>query len=132
MNRKKVIRRHKRNRRIARFLFLMCCLGCFLGGFQLRSIQTAMAADTVSKNMVMQAGSEETISVPIPEQSEPRQKYFTSISISAGDSLYGIAERYISYEYETMQDYIREVREINHITGNDIRQGSYITIPYYK
>lgn len=58
-------------------------------------------------------------------------KYFTTISVEAGDTLWDIAEEYRTVEYASVQDYIDEVKEINHITGDDITTGCYLTVPYY-
>lgn len=72
--------------------------------------------------IVANAGTEDTTS---------DYKYYTSIEIQHGDSLWSIAETYVSDEYDSIQDYIDEIKEINHIDGDTITQGSYICIPYY-
>lgn len=61
-----------------------------------------------------------------------RQKYYTSVDIEEGDTLWGIAEEYMTEEYEDRDAFIDEVCEMNHITGNMIRTGSTILVPYYK
>lgn len=58
-------------------------------------------------------------------------KYFTVIEVEAGDTLWEIAQEYRTSEYYSLQDYIKEVREINHISGDEITSGCYLTIPYY-
>lgn len=59
-------------------------------------------------------------------------KYFTTVQIEAGDTLWDISQEYISPEYASIQDYIDEVESINHISVDDITAGCYITIPYYS
>lgn len=59
-------------------------------------------------------------------------KYYTSIEIHSGDTLWSIASDYITDDYENMDEYINEVCEINHITENEIHSGQYITVPYYS
>lgn len=59
------------------------------------------------------------------------QKYFTSITVEAGDTLWDIANEYRSLEYATNQEFINEVKEINHITGDEITTGCNIIIPYF-
>lgn len=60
------------------------------------------------------------------------QKYYTSIEIEKGDTLWSIAEEYMTEEYESRNDYIDEVRQMNHITGSEIQYGRTILVPYYK
>lgn len=60
-----------------------------------------------------------------------RQKYFTHITIEAGDTMWDIASRYITDEYDSVNAYINEVEHMNHITGDEITEGSSIMIPYY-
>ena len=57
-----------------------------------------------------------------------RYKYYTSIQVEPGSSLWEIA----SSEYEDLDDYIREVRQINHLDQDTIYAGSYLCIPYYS
>jgi LysM domain. len=61
-----------------------------------------------------------------------KSKYYTSIQIQEGDSLWSIADKYISSEYETIQYYIEEVKSINHLTDEHINEGLFLTIPYYS
>ncbi|HJD40094.1 MAG TPA: LysM peptidoglycan-binding domain-containing protein [Candidatus Blautia stercoripullorum] len=61
-----------------------------------------------------------------------RYKYYTSIQVEPGSSLWDIAEKYASSEYESLEAYIREVRRINHLDGDTIYAGSYLCIPYYS
>ncbi len=58
-------------------------------------------------------------------------KYFTVIEVEAGDTLWGIAKEYRTSEYASLQEYIKEVREINHISGDEITSGCFLTIPYF-
>lgn len=61
-----------------------------------------------------------------------RYKYYTSIQVEPGSSLWEIAREYASSEYEDLEDYIREVRQINHLDQDTIYAGSYLCIPYYS
>ena len=44
----------------------------------------------------------------------------------------GDCPEYASSEYEDLDDYIREVRQINHLDQDTIYAGSYLCIPYYS
>lgn len=59
-------------------------------------------------------------------------KYYTSIQIQEGDSLWGLAQEYGATAYINSEDYIAEVKEINHLQGDEIHSGQYLTIPYYS
>lgn len=63
---------------------------------------------------------------------EVNVKCFTSVMVPYGSSLYELAEEYSdSRFYDSYQDYIDEVKYINHI-DDDIKAGSYLVIPYYE
>ena len=59
-------------------------------------------------------------------------KYFTSIEVQAGTSLWDIAEEYMTEEYDSPQEYIQEVKNINHMNQDLIYEGSYLCVPYYS
>lgn len=59
-------------------------------------------------------------------------KYYTSIQIKQGDTLWSIATDYISPEYDNIQTYIAEVKELNQLGHDDIHSGHYLMIPYYS
>ena len=58
-------------------------------------------------------------------------KYFTTVYVETGDSLWSIASKYATKEYSDLDEYIREVKKINGLKGTQLKQGSYICVPYY-
>ena len=62
----------------------------------------------------------------------PLYKYYTSIRVGKGDSLWSIADRHADGYFESKQDFLQEVIQINHLLDSDIRQGDYLIIPYYS
>lgn len=67
-------------------------------------------------------------------QNEPEKnvyKYYTSIGIEQGDTLWDIAKVYMTDEYDGIEEYICEVRRINHLSGDRIYAGKYLVIPRY-
>ena len=52
--------------------------------------------------------------------------------VSSGDTLWDIAKEYRTEEYSDISSYIAEVREINHLSSNQITDGMYLCIPYYS
>ncbi|MBO5145130.1 MAG: LysM peptidoglycan-binding domain-containing protein [Lachnospiraceae bacterium] len=64
---------------------------------------------------------------------QPSYKYYKSIEVSKGDTLWSIANDNIDSEhYKSTYDYISEVKKMNSLTSDNIVSGSYITIPYYS
>ena len=59
------------------------------------------------------------------------EKYYTSILVEEGDTLWSIADEYMTSEYEDRDSFMDEVREMNHLTGSIIHAGSTLLIPYY-
>ena len=66
------------------------------------------------------------------EPKAPTYKYYTSIRVSSGDTLWDIANEYRTEEYSSISSYISEVREINHLKSNQITDGMYLCVPYYS
>ena len=65
--------------------------------------------------------------------SEVNYKYFTSYEVTKGDTLWTVASKNINYMYyHSIQDYIDEVMEINHMNNSTICVGESIIIPYFS
>jgi len=58
-------------------------------------------------------------------------KYFTTVYVETGDSLWSIANKYATKESGDLDMYIKEIQDINSLKGTKLRQGSYICVPYY-
>lgn len=56
--------------------------------------------------------------------------YFKSIVIQPGDTLWDIAEEYMSSEYSTVTEYIEELIELNQLDSESIKAGDYLLISY--
>lgn len=63
---------------------------------------------------------------------EVTYKYYTSVQIKAGDTLWEIASEYYTDDYDNMNVYIEEICELNHISEDEIHAGQYLTLPYYS
>jgi len=59
------------------------------------------------------------------------QKYFTTVQVNSGDTLWDLSQEYITSEYASVDDYIKEVEKINHISKDEITAGCYLVVPYY-
>ena len=64
---------------------------------------------------------------------QPSYKYFKSVEVAKGDTLWSIANDNIDYEhYKNTYEYVSEVKKMNSLTSDRIVAGSYIIIPYYS
>lgn len=61
-------------------------------------------------------------------------KYYTSITVEAGESLWSLADEYIDYDYyKDKNAYIAEVQSINHLDEKgSISAGQILIVPYYS
>ena len=59
-------------------------------------------------------------------------KYYTSVEVEYGDTLWGIASNYMTEEYRSLQDYIEEIKTLNGLQSDMIRSGQFLVIPYYS
>ena len=68
-------------------------------------------------------------SIPITTET----KYYKSIVVMPGDTLLEIAELNLSPEYNSAEEYMEEVRQMNHLDFDyKVHTGEYLLIPYYK
>ncbi|MDD6135566.1 MAG: LysM peptidoglycan-binding domain-containing protein [Lachnospiraceae bacterium] len=58
-------------------------------------------------------------------------KYYTCINIEANDTLWSIADSYITDEYNSIDQYIAEVKSINNLSSDKIYYGATLVVPYY-
>lgn len=66
------------------------------------------------------------------DSTEVSYKYYKSIVVANNDTLWSIAEKYMDGEhYDSINDYIREVKSMNDLTDDVIHYGEYLIIPYY-
>ena len=70
----------------------------------------------------------------IKSNANSKFKYYTSITVEAGENLWDIADEYIDYDiYENKNNYIAEVQSINHLDeSSTIVAGQMLIVPYYS
>ena len=60
-------------------------------------------------------------------------KYYKSITISKDDTLWSIAQQYMDEEhYDSVNDYINEVMQMNSLSSDKITYGNHLVVPYYS
>ena len=57
-------------------------------------------------------------------------KYYSSIQIQPGDTLWDIAEETMTSEYDSTAEYIEVLKEMNGLTSDHIEAGNYLTVAY--
>lgn len=105
MQREAVVRKQKNL--VILFIILLLSLGILLGG----SVNALASSDTDIASC---------------------NKYYTSIQVQSGDTLWSIADAYIDGYTITKLEYISEVCKLNGICEDEIHAGDYIVVPYYS
>jgi len=65
------------------------------------------------------------------QKTSDRLKLVASVEVKSGDTLWSIASAYISDEYDSIHDYIDEIKHCNGIVSDEIHAGNFIIVPYY-
>lgn len=75
-----------------------------------------------------------SFSAQASDKSRPASyKYYTSIQIEQGDTLWSIAnENMDPAHYESAAAYVNEIKIMNSLTSDKIVAGNYLIIPYYS
>ena len=58
-------------------------------------------------------------------------KYYTSITVMPGDTLYSIASDF-DLNYRDIDSHVMEIASINHLSDDVIYAGSSLIVPYYS
>lgn len=66
------------------------------------------------------------------EQGLITYKYYTSVTVQEGETLWDIANTFMSDEFSSIQKYIAEVKNINHLSNAKIYAGEELIVPYYS
>ena len=66
-----------------------------------------------------------------PALDVPQYKYYKSITIEQGDSLWSLAQEYNNNSNVSTDDYIDEIVQVNGLKNKTIHAGQHIVIAYY-
>lgn len=66
------------------------------------------------------------------EEEVHKYKYYTSVVVGNGETLWEIAKEHSSEEFASLNAYIDEVKSINHLTTDKIYAGEELIVPYYS
>lgn len=59
-------------------------------------------------------------------------RYYTSVCITKGESLWSIASRYKQNSPMSTSEYIEELKRMNSLKDELIHSGQYLTVVYYE
>ena len=82
--------------------------------------------------LISKAGNRNIVQEENVTEEPASYKYYTTVTVAVGETLWDIAKEYNSDEFGGIQNYIREVKSINHISGDRICAGDALTVPYYS
>ena len=71
-------------------------------------------------------------SVNASEKSASRVKGYVSVEILSGDTVWSIADKYISPEYSNVSELVNEIIKTNHLSEGRIIAGNYLVVPVYR
>lgn len=109
---KKRYEKEKRQREIRKKLFMVVFTFCLVVGLSLSYHALLSKANSASDII--------------------QYKYYKSVSVASGDTLWTLAAANYENGYENIEDYICEVKEINHLNTDTIQTGQFLVLPYYS
>ena len=68
----------------------------------------------------------------VGEDQQVYYKYYDNVKIQKGDTLWGYAEKFKSPDGMTCQEYITDVKRINHLRDDNLKANETIVLPYYS
>lgn len=66
------------------------------------------------------------------QSSQQQYKYYKSIEIKAGDSLWNIAKEYRTDAYDSTQEYVNELIILNNLSSEYLQEGQHLLVAYYE
>lgn len=72
------------------------------------------------------------LSARAEEEQQPQlHRYYTSIQLRQGDSLWNLAEHYRQGSGYSSQEYIDELKRMNGLKSEELHSGEYLTVVYF-
>ena len=65
-----------------------------------------------------------------PENKAVGSICYKSIEIEQGDTLWELAEEYMTDDYLSVQEYVQDLKRMNHLTDDTIISGQYLIVAY--
>lgn len=73
-----------------------------------------------------------TESIPTLAEADSREqgKFYKSITIQKGDTLWDLASEYMTDDYASVAEYVTVLKELNHLQGEKILAGNKLIVVY--
>lgn len=68
----------------------------------------------------------------INEEKAPIYRYYTAITVRCNDTLWDIAQEYITDEYSSVKAYMKDIMEVNGMKTDAVYYGQKLIVPYYS
>ena len=62
----------------------------------------------------------------------PSYTYYTAVTVHRGETLWSIASSHMTEEYASVNDYIREIKEVNGMKSSNLDYGQKLILPYFS
>lgn len=102
--------RRTANRRFRSFTVILLMILAFCSGFFGHTLLNARAEE---------------------EETPKLNRYYTSVQLRQGDSLWDIARQYSSGSGYSCREYVEELKRMNGLTSEQIHSGEYLTVVYF-
>lgn len=99
--------------------------------YRIRRRRKILAAGCIASAMVMAVSIMELTKADVQAEDSNRYKYYTSVEITSGLTLWDLAQTYMTEEYSDWRAYAIEVMDINHMYSTQLTSGNYVVVPYY-
>lgn len=66
------------------------------------------------------------------DMNQPTYRYYTSIEIQKGDTLWDLSDTYTKGFDVDRKEYIKEIKELNSLSSDEIHSGQHLVIVYYS
>ncbi|MDO4312906.1 MAG: LysM peptidoglycan-binding domain-containing protein [Eubacteriales bacterium] len=96
----------------------------------LKKMALFMAAFVFAVCFSVLSGSELVSAHGSQQEAPVDYRYYKSIKVDAGDTLWSIAERYMDDTCDSIPEYIEILKEINQLESTEIHEGRYLTVAY--
>ena len=98
------------NRRFRSFAIILFMILAFCSGFFGHTLLNARAEE---------------------EKAAKLNRYYTSVQLRQGDSLWDIARQYSTGSGYSCREYVEELKRMNGLTSERIHSGEYLTVVYF-